>query len=79
MHSVKKYDAYQNEKFCYQSFERDSSRYKIQKQAANGKKMNSSLIGFSNKLADICCILPVAWPCINAATTEHIICCVKKI
>jgi hypothetical protein len=60
-------------------FERDGSMYRIQKQAANGKKMNSSLTGFSKKLADICCILPVAWPCINADTTEHIMCCDKEI
>jgi hypothetical protein len=41
--------------------------------------VNSSLTRFNKKLADIYCILPVAWSCINADTTEHIICCVKQI
>jgi hypothetical protein len=60
-------------------FERDSSRYRIQKEAANGKKMYSSLTWFVNTLADICCISPVPWPYINADTTEHIMHSVKEI
>lgn len=41
--------------------------------------MYSSLTVFGNMLADICCILPVAWPYIISDTTEHIMCCVKEI
>lgn len=41
--------------------------------------MYSSLTGFGNTLADIHCILHVAWPYINADTTEYIMCCVKEI